>query len=131
MQPDFSKYSKQELKDCLDAIDHQRYPERVAEIQNRLNSLYEKEQERISKIPLQERKQEQKRNRKGSLGFLLLWAGYCIYVLISGHIPSRFGDGVTLEENPILFFLFYGFFLYLLVFFIVLTYEHWFSKERA
>ena len=131
MQPDFSKYSKQELEDCLDAIDYQRYPERVAEIQNRLSFLYEKEQERISKIPMQERKKEQKKNRKASLGFLVIWASYCIHVLISGHIPSRFGDGITLEDHPVLFFLFYGFFLYFLIFFIVLSYEHWFGKKRA
>ena len=39
MEPDFTKYDIEELEGCLRAIDREKYPERVIEIQEILKTL--------------------------------------------------------------------------------------------
>lgn len=108
MQPDFSKYNLEELEECLRGIDQSRYPERASEIQERLDVFYAEEQERINSIPKHEREKMEKGSRKASIIMLAFGAIVCSIYLYFGEIPSRHGDGLLREDNPILFYIFVG-----------------------
>jgi hypothetical protein len=105
MQPDFSKYNLEELEECLRSIDQSKYPDRVSEIQERLDGFYAKEQERINSIPEHEREKMEKGGRKASIFMLTIGGVLCSLYLYFGKIPTRSGDSILREDNPILFYI--------------------------
>ncbi|MFC3094251.1 hypothetical protein DRW07_14810 [Alteromonas sediminis] len=131
MQPDFSKYDLEELEECLRSIDHSKYPERVSIIQERLDSLYAEEQERINNIPEQEREKMDRGGRIGGILTLVIGAILCSLYLYFGKIPTRSGDGLLREENPIMFYIFVGVIGWLFVCSAFSVWKKRFKKYRA
>ena len=123
MEPDFTKYDIEELEGCLRAIDREKYPERVIEIQEILKTLKTLEAERINSIPKQEREKIETSSRRGSYLILFLGAIFCCMVLLTGEVPLRHGENISQEDSPILFYGALSFFAFMTVFGAVRLYE--------
>ena len=130
MEPDFSKYNLEELEECLKSIEHNKYPDRAAEIQEKLSVLYAEESERISRIPKQERQEMEKGSRKASIITLASGMILCSLYLYFGKISTRSGDSLLREDNPILFYMCVGVIAWLFAFYAFSIWEKRFKKER-
>lgn len=104
MEPDFSKYNMEELEECLTAIDRVRYPDRVARIEERLDTFYTQEAKKIEAISPRKRSKIEKQSRNGSIFVLVICIFCCGLFLYTGEVPLRYGDDVTAKESPIMFY---------------------------
>ncbi|MBN7822138.1 hypothetical protein [Bowmanella yangjiangensis] len=115
MEPDFFKYDIEELQECLRSIDRERYPERVAEIEQRLKALLAEEAKRIEAIPPEERAKIEKQSRNGSYLIIFICLFFCTLFLYTGEIPLRHSEDVTVKESPIMFYALMVFFVFMAV----------------
>ncbi|MBT1064464.1 hypothetical protein KJY73_12820 [Bowmanella sp. Y26] len=130
MEPDFSKYSIEELEECLISIDRERYPERAAKIEKHLKALSAEETQRIEKIPLEQRKIIDKNSRYGSYLVIVVSLLFFILMLYTGEIPMRHSDNVKIEDDPIMFYFILVIFLFMAVWQALNIYIYRYKRKR-
>ena len=107
MEPDYSKYSLDELNEALTTIDRELYPEREAEIKQQIQIRLESNQdEHKQNSPSTTSKKKFGVGSQlflGALSLVFLYSG--IDDLINGSTYARGGGTYTQVDNPTMFYL--------------------------